>query len=273
MRRGGSRMSTLSLERPAVVPPYVTSIAPIELFVDHTYQRELDVNRCKHMAATWDPRLVGVLEVSDRGEGWSPRYAIVNGQHRWWAAGFIEGELHLVCNVHTGLSVADEAKLFNELDAKTKKISNWDRWYARRASGDFVVMAIDSMCAAEGWIVSHNPGPSHLQCCSALEWVYDRCIPETITYTLQLIGDVWPEDPEGIKAPVIKGISLVLHDYAEEIDTGRLADVLTSLTPKQLAARGHELKARGYDGALAKLIQTAVILAYNKSTKSGLRLP
>ena len=252
---------------------YITSIPCANLFADHTYQRELDVARCKHMAATWDPRLVGVLDVSDRGQKMTPRYAIINGQHRWWAAGFIGSELQLVCNVHSGLTVADEATLFNEIDAKTKKITNWDRWYARRAAGDTVVVAIDTMCAAEGWVVSHNPGADHLQCCSALEWVYDRCIPETITHTLQLIGDVWPGDAEGIKAPVIKGVALAVHDYADDIDSGKLADVRSTLTPTQLGARAHELAARGYTGSHAKLITTAIIAAYNKSTRSGLRLP
>ena len=125
----------------------------------------------------------------------------------------------------------------------------------------------------QGWVVNHNPGQHHLQCCSALEWVYNRCIPETITHTLQLIGDVWPGDPEGVKAPVIKGVAVAVHDYADAIDTGRLADVLSAVTPKQLAARAHELAARGYTGSHAKLITTAIIAAYNKATKAGLSLP
>ena len=252
---------------------YITSLPCGELFADHTYQRELDERRCKAMASTWDPRLVGVLDVSDRGPDAQPRYAIINGQHRWWAAGLVDGQTHLVCNVHIGLDVAAEARLFNEIDAGTKKITNWDRWYARRAAGDQVVAAIDRMCEAEGWVVNHNPGQHHLQCCSALEWVYNRCIPETITHTLQLIGDVWPGDPEGVKAPVIKGVAVAVHDYADAIDTGRLADVVSAVTPKQLAARAHELAARGYTGSHAKLITTAIIAAYNKATKAGLSLP
>lgn len=65
---------------------YVTALSVEDIFADFTYQRELDTGRARTMAESWDRRLAGILEVSDRGEDVAPRYAIVDGQHRWAAA-------------------------------------------------------------------------------------------------------------------------------------------------------------------------------------------
>lgn len=46
----------------------------------------VDTARARNMAKTWDRRLAGILEVSDRGEHATPRFAVVDGQHRWAAA-------------------------------------------------------------------------------------------------------------------------------------------------------------------------------------------
>lgn len=82
--------------------PYLLAIPTGQLFTDPTYQRECDVNRANRMAADWNPRLAGVLDVSDRGKHHTPRYAIINGQHRWRAAQRTGADIPLVCNVHTG---------------------------------------------------------------------------------------------------------------------------------------------------------------------------
>jgi hypothetical protein len=63
--------------------------------------------------------MLGILDVSDRGPGVVPRYAIVNGQHRWSAAGKV-GVQFVACNVHEGLTVADEARLMFELDRRRR---------------------------------------------------------------------------------------------------------------------------------------------------------
>ena len=70
----------------AVRGTYIDAVAVDELFVDHSYQRPLDTARARQLARTWDRRLAGVVEVSDRGAGQAPRYAIIDGQHRWAAA-------------------------------------------------------------------------------------------------------------------------------------------------------------------------------------------
>lgn len=254
---------------------YVSAIRVDELFVDATYQRDCDVNRARHIARTWDPRLAGVLDVADRGftPGVAERYAVINGQHRWRAAQFLDPTMSLVCNIHTGLSRDDEARLFYDIDARTKNLNSWDRWKARRAAGEPVVTAIDAIAAGLGLVVAQGQGRNRVHCYAALEFLYGRCIPETVYDVLEFVGDIWPGAKDMYAAPIIKGIGLLLFDYAADLDTGRLADALSEMTPGQLVARAHELKATQPSAGIPKLVTVAAIHAYNRAGRTKLIPP
>lgn len=130
--------------------PYIDAVSVSLMFADPTYQRDLDDARVETMAAEFDQRLIGVLEVSAREDG---RYAILDGQHRWATtcrAHPSAEDAHLVCQIHTGLSIEDEARVFYEIDARRKQLSWWDRWRARRGGGDPGVLAIDAVLARHG---------------------------------------------------------------------------------------------------------------------------
>jgi hypothetical protein len=69
---------------------YVTAVRVEDVFADREYQRPLNQPRCRKMADEWSTRLVGIIEVSDRGDDHAPRYAVMDGQHRWGAAKLID---------------------------------------------------------------------------------------------------------------------------------------------------------------------------------------
>ena len=104
----------------AVRGTYIDAVAIDELFVDHSYQRPLDTARARQLARGWDRRLAGVVEVSDRGASQAPRYAIIDGQHRWAAAQLLEPAPMMVATIHEGLAVADEAALFDRLNRERR---------------------------------------------------------------------------------------------------------------------------------------------------------
>lgn len=267
---GGDQPTTYTQAAPAT---YIAAIAVEDMFVDPAYQRELDQKRAQAMSIGWDPRLAGVLDVSDRGlppEGsMAARFAIINGQHRWAAAGLRNPDMHLVCNVHTGLSLDQEAQLFWDIDRQTKKLSTWDRWYARRAAGDRVVCDVERIANECQWTVTHHPGERNLQCAGALEYIYDRTCPETLADTLVLIQDVWPGAGEAKTATTLKGISLVLFEYSKTLDSGRLADAMSNITARQLVARAQDLKTRGTTGSLSRLIAIVLVQLYNRQPGTG----
>lgn len=241
---------------------YVAAVPVAEMFIDHTYQRELEERRAHRMGKTWDPRLVGVLDVADRGENASPRYAVINGQHRWAAASHAGTATHLAANVHTGLTVADEAALFRDIDQSTKKLTVWDRWKARRAAGDTTVLGIDAIAEGFGLKVVQGSSANYIVCLSALEYCYG-VDPTYLARALELIGDVWPGDSAGLKHGIVRGLFEILWTEALP-DTGRLADALSEVTPTQLHARAVESR-KIHDGQHWQCTIRVIVEAYNRA--------
>lgn len=247
--------------------PYVQAVSVADMFADPTYQRDCDTRRAKSMAAQWDPRLVGVLDVSDRGEHTTtPRFAIVNGQHRWAAAVMVDASMHLVANVHTGLTVVEEAKLFDDIDRKTRALTTWDRWKARRAGGDPEVALIEQTAGQFGLQVSERSAPGHLRCPSALEQVLRRGDVELLADTLSLIVDTWGPQIDALEATVVHGVAVLLDKFnvSTGFNTGRLADVMEEVTPRQCKSQAQSLR-EFESGSLAALFALVLVRLYNKS--------
>ncbi|MFE3195946.1 DUF6551 family protein [Nocardia sp. NPDC059240] len=246
---------------------YVAPVSVRALFVDDTYQRELDEPRAKKMAHEWDPRLAGVIDISDRGTtaaGTGGRYAIINGQHRWAAATLLNPDMILVANVHTGLDLADEARLFYEIDARTRRLTGWDRWKSRRGAGDPAVLAIETVVAEVGLRVDQAPKDGNIRCVSTLEKVLGVGGELLVENTLRLIVEVWGHRLDAVDAPLIAGMAQILHSYEDQLDHERLGDVLLDLAPRQIKARALALRETE-TGQVGKLAALVMIGAYNSA--------
>lgn len=224
---------------------YVTALQVDEIFVDATYQRLLDAPRARRMAADWDRRLAGILEVSDRGSDATPRFAVIDGRHRWAAAGLLTDPPALVANVHTGLTVEDEAVLFDKLNRQRKQTSTWDHWKARRAAGDQKVLDIEVAVARRGLTVDMSPADGCVACVAALEKVVKLGGGGGVLLldnSLELITKAWGERRDAFDATIIRGISLVLYHLGKEIDGSRLFDAMQLIVPRQLKAQANAVR-------------------------------
>lgn len=242
---------------------YIAPIQVDDIFADTTYQRVLDVVRARKMSAAWDRRLAGILEVSDRGEHASPRYAIMDGQHRWAAAKYLNPPPSLVANVHEGLSVADEAKLFDQLNRARKQTNVWDHWKARSAAGDNTVCSIEGILAKHGLRVDPGPRDGNVGCTGALEKVVKIGGLELLDDVLTLIVGAWQTRRDGLDAPVIHGLALVLHHLRDHIDHARLAHTLIDVMPRQLKTQAAALREMT-PGTLPVVTAIVIIGLYNK---------
>lgn len=219
--------------------PYIAALRAGDLAVDHTYQRDLDQARVRQMVEAWDPTMLGVLDISDRGPDASPRYAIINGQHRHAAAVGADPrgkDAPLVCNVHRGLTVAEEAGLFHELDATTRRLTSWDRWHARRAAGDPVVADIERIVTAHGMKCSPGRNDGRIGAVGALEHLHNLGGPQLVARTLNVLSASYGTEWAAYQAPIVSGTGLLLHYYAD-VDLDRLDAALTKSTPQQLRAQ------------------------------------
>lgn len=257
----------------AVPEVYIAALRVDEIFADPTYQRVLDVVRARKMSAAWDPRLSGIVEVSDRGDGASPRYAVIDGQHRWAAAGFLVDAPPLCANVHTGLTVAEEAALFDKLNRQRKQTGTWDHWKARRAAGDEQVLAIEHAVAKTGLSVTENTAAAGaVSCIGTLDSAGGI---DLLLVTLDVLTDAFgTQQRSAFEAPLIHGLAMALYTFGEAIDGQRLIDALSEQSPKRIRVQATTMRDDGgMPGSLAKLSAIAVANVYNQAPGKRLIWP
>lgn len=243
---------------------YVTALSVDDIFADPTYQRDLDEPRARKMAAEWNRRAVGVIEVSDRGDTTTPpRYAVIDGQHRWAAARLLDPPPLLVVNVHEGLDVEQEAKLFDQLNRNRKQTNTWDHWKARRAGGEELVLRIEQVVLRNGLDVDMSPCDGRISCVSTLEKVTKLGGLDLLHQTLSLIVEVWGELREGLDAPIIHGVALTLWYLHLDLNLVRLGDAMLDVKPRQLKTNAHQLRELT-SGSGAVRTAMALMALYNK---------
>jgi len=251
----GSTMNIADLEvTPAASETrgtYIHALAVEELFVDGSYQRTPDMPRARKLAAGWDRKLAGVIEVSDREPDQQPRYAVIDGQHRWRAAQLLSAAPMMVATIHEGLSVAEEAALFDRLNRERRRPSTWDHWRARKSAGDATVLAIEQVVAQLGQErdtdlrIDNVPREGNVRCTATLEKLAALGGVELVRDSLELVIDVWDTRQDGFDAPVVGGIGLVLHYLEERIDMERLTDTLLGVMPLQLKTQAAAMVTGG----------------------------
>ncbi|MEU0497938.1 DUF6551 family protein [Mycobacterium sp. NPDC006124] len=262
---------------PHPVAPYVLAIPVTELFVDHTYQRPLDPQRVRTMSASFDPKLLGVIEVSDRGPERRPRYAVIEGQHRWATVAAMDSAASIAARVHSGLSIAEEAQLFLGIDVHRRRLSTWNRWKARRAQGDPDVAAIEATVARVGLRVDDAPKDGHIRCTAMLEKIVgSRGGHPLLRDSLRLLHDTWGPQQNAFDAPMVGGMAVMLDAFGTDaqFDCDTLVDALIDLTPERVGALARAKKANGKHGtgALPKFVALTLHERYNLHRPAGSRL-
>ncbi len=242
--------------------PYIAALRAGDLFADSAYQRDLDTARVERMGSEFDRTLLGVIEVSERVDG---RYAIIDGQHRWAVVRAAGGDgAHLVCQVHTGLSIEDEARLFYEIDTGRKTLSWWDRWRARRGAGDPQVCGIDEVLRWHRLQVNPAPADGNIRATKALETIACEFGDlQTLDAVLVVITSAFGRSFDAFDGAILQGVALVLGHYAaDELDTDRLVAKLRDIPPRQLRAKALALR-EAHRGTQPRLCAAVIIERYN----------
>lgn len=114
---GAHLLPDIPLAAVYVPPDYEPHALPVgELHVDPRYQRTLDRKRVLEIVKNYNPTLMKPIDVNMRQDGslW-----ICDGMHRREVVREMNGENALIdCHVYFGLSLAQEAALFNQQKAR-----------------------------------------------------------------------------------------------------------------------------------------------------------
>jgi hypothetical protein len=269
-KRKDSSMSDSIIDGPDT---YIIAIPVTEIFADYSYQRPLSAARIKDMVGDWDPRLVGVIDVADRGPAADPRYAVVEGQHRWASAARRNPADVIVARVHSGLTESQEAQLFHDIDAKRRRLGTWDRWKARQRAGDPVVAAINNVAARVGLKVDNSPAEGYVRCVSTLDRIAARRDGELLLRdTLWLLHETWGKQNAAYDTALVSGMALFLTECGkhEAFECDRLVEALIDFTPARISYIA-KAKAEHTSGPLPKRVALTFLDRYN--TVAGPKLP
>ena len=223
------------------------------------------------MVAEFNPELLGIIDVSDRGDG---TFAIVEGQHRWAAAREAHPDrdgVHLVCLVHTGLTTTDEAHLFHQIDVRRRRaLSGWDRWKARRGAGDPVVAEIEAVVTSHGLLGDPAPRDRSVAATKTLETVYELGGQQLLSNTMLILTRAYRITRDAYDGNLIHGLALILHHYdlVDELNIDRLVTALEGIAPRQIKARAATLRET-HRGVLPRLVAAVIVNQYNQPRDAG----
>ena len=200
---------------PGAVTAGFFQIIPLEkLFIDHSYQRLIVEPKVKRLVKNWNPVGAGYLVVSRRSDG---RYAILDGQHRYFAMKQLELE-RCGCLVYTGLSHTDEAKAFHVLNVDRALPTALDRFKAAVQYEDYDCLQIKKVTEGCGFHIDFAGSKSSekgIVAVSGLSHVYAIGGESLLEDTLNMISVCFDGEKRAIQAVCIKGLGRFLKHYQE----------------------------------------------------------
>ena len=191
-----------------------------DLKIDKRYQRLIDGRRVRKMARTFDPRLLGTLEVSMRKNG---RAIVFDGMHRLQAAR-AAGIESLPCNVHEGLSPESEAELFVSLQKERKNVTPLERFKARVFAKDKLALEVDRITKKCGTRIHDDSEESMcIRAAVSVESIYKKKGGDHLALVLSTITNTWPRERRSLSRLFIVAVSELFDTYGDKVDDVAIA--------------------------------------------------
>lgn len=258
---------------PAVEQIPVEQIPLAAMVKDERAQRPEDPIWTKKLIQIWDRRLVGVLEVTERPDG---SYSVNDGWHRSRAM-IALGYVTAPCQVHRGISIADEAQLFLGFNNR-RNVRYIDQFFDRLTAGDEVATSIAETIRWQGWRLTRvKAGDGNLVAVNALERVWrlrknpmDSAV--LVRTVMKLVTTAWGHNGDGVNGSILQGIGLFLARY-DEFDFQSLVVKLAKIDGGPAGLLGRARTLRSLNRTTVPSAVAEVITAHYNSGRRSHRLP
>ena len=208
------------------------------LCVDYSYQR-YSRTKVKEIASNFDHNKCGFLLVSYREN--ESRFAIIDGGHRFEAASLI-GLTSLPCQILTGLSVEDEAKVFAAQNENRTRLTENDLLRAQVCAGDEIAIGFQNLCKEFGIKLYANTPASHLVCVKTARRIYAES-PDALRWVFDMICKAnWNSVSKGFS---VYTIAPLYHLYCA--NTGNLKEIESKILPFMLQYAPQAMLTRAQD--------------------------
>lgn len=204
----------------------VREVPASSLTVDPAVQRPVDQRRVKKLADHWDDLMVGVLTVSHRlpsfvGDSKPEQLVILDGQTRWQAfmtvCGTPDTTGTLLCQVHTGLNIKEEAKIFLEHNDR-KGVNPLDTFRLSLVAEEKWAVDVATIAAKYRWAVSGTGDPKQrkFQAVGAAKKIYvTDGTGQALDRTFAVIDAAWPREAGTVMGETLSGIGTLIAEHGD----------------------------------------------------------
>lgn len=204
--------------------PSRRKIHPADVTTDRRAQRGLDPRRVAGMVGNFRPASFGVPSVSLHADG---TISVIDGQHRFAALCEMgRGGVSIDCQVYEGLTLAEEAELFKQLN-DSKNLTPSDLFRISVTAGDPVAKAANKALELRGWTAER--GKRNTMSAVSTFAVYWERDPAAARRAIEVLSGAWGPTTVSSSATAIKGLWLIAFRYASmAIDWDRMVRVLAA---------------------------------------------
>jgi hypothetical protein len=258
------------------VEPFETLYLPVgDLEIDRRVQRQgINMAKVKAMVKKYNTGALGVITVSLRKDR---SYVVIDGQHRTEATRIKTSNMGtLKCHVFTGLTLAQEAQMFLDLN-HTSKVPVIDSFKVLlntdSPEGD-TAREIQEIVGAYGFQISRVPANGNINAINVVDRIYALskkldAEPSLLQATVLVISRSWGNDRHGTQGAIIEGIGRMFAEYGSRIDLDRLEEAMKTYPggAQSLIAEAIALAALR-KGKVSMGVAELLVEAYNKGRRT-----
>lgn len=214
-----------------------------DIHVDLAVQRAIVPSRLRKLVNNFDPILLGELLVSERPEG----LFVLDGQHRLEAVKHTNGRHTVTCEVFSGLSKADEARLFMGRNDRAN-IARTDRDRNLATAEDQDTLAVQMAAQSAGFVfIAESASDTTFKDRAAgvaimkdaerrsyIEATGEQHLASVFGFYARVYGN-----QDVVEPVVLKALSKIFVNR-NPVDEDRLYDRLRGVPPQVLAAQADQ---------------------------------
>ena len=222
------------------------------------YQRNLNVDRVKRIAAEFDECIANAPKVSYR----DGHYYVFDGQHTIAARKLRNNncDLNIVCKVYSGLTEEQEALLFAQQTGTSAPLTAGAKMRAKLYGGDPEALAFQSATQRAGFELGFKQGHAKwkIACIATAFGEYQRHGERIYTDALHVLAQAWEGDIDSLRAEVLQGVIRFVALYDHEYDPVRLIRQLRRTSPISIYRSGQAMGGPNYQKYMLQILK-----AYN----------
>lgn len=243
----------------------LTRVRAADLLVDPRAQRPTDKRTAARMAKIWNPLAVGAVIVSLRADG---TMYVLDGAHRAMAAVQVDPEYLIDAVVHTGLSIQQEAAVFNVINEGRRSVRKHEQVEPHATAGDPIALAFKRVLANHNLKHDKTATPNQIAAVEACNKILRKHGEAVLDQTIAVLDAAWTErSAHQWNNVMLTAVSIMLGDG--KADPVRLTETLSTRMPEAWFS-GLAVSNTGQDGYQRVLYPLAT--RYNKGLRSNNRV-